>query len=179
MLRPLLSRLCLAAIRLFPLTRAYGVKRALLRMAGLTVGRNVRVVSSARFVTPFVELGDNTFVGHECLLIAAHGSRIRIGRNVDLAPRCSLITGSHEIGGPDQRAGRGFAKDIVIEDGVWAGTGVTVVAGVRVGAGAVLAAGSLVARDVKPHTLYGGNPARLIRRLDAEETSAPGASSDP
>ena len=102
-------------------------------MAGATVGKNVEIVSSARIITPHLEIGDNSFIGHECLLIAAHGSRIQIGNHVDLGPRCTLVTGTHAIGGPEHRAGPGEAHDITIEDGVWAGAGVTILAGVRVG----------------------------------------------
>ena len=134
-------------------------------MAGATVGKNVEIVSSARIITPHLEIGDNSFIGHECLLIAAHGSRIQIGNHVDLGPRCTLVTGTHAIGGPEHRAGPGEAHDITIEDGVWAGAGVTILAGVRVGRGSLLAAGAVVSQDVEPNVLIGGNPARVIRPL--------------
>ena len=129
------------------------------------MGANVEIVSSARVVTPYIEIGDNSFVGHECLLIAADGSRIRIGNNVDLGPRCTVVTGTHAIGGPEHRAGPGEARDITIEDGVWAGAGVTILAGVRVGRGSILAAGAVVSKDVEPDVLCGGNPARVMRPL--------------
>lgn len=41
--------------------------------------------------------------------------------------------------------------------------------GVKIGDGAIIAAYSVVARDVEPYTLVGGNPARLIRRHFDEE----------
>ena len=129
------------------------------------MGANVEIVSSARILTPHIEIGDNSFIGHDCLLIAAHGSRIRIGKNVDLAPRCTIVTGTHAIGGPEHRAGPGEARDITIEDGVWAGACVTILPGVRVGKGSVLAAGAVVSKDVEDNVLCGGTPARVIRSL--------------
>ena len=153
-------------IRPLPLTGFYGLKRLLLRIAGVRLGPNVRVVSSVNLVTPFVEIGENSFIGHECLLIAAHGSKIRIGKNVDFGPRCLLVTGTHEIGPATHRAGAGQVRDIVIGDGVWVGAGTTVLAGVTIGAGSILAAGSVVAKDVEPNVLAGGNPAKVIRTLD-------------
>ena len=89
MIHGFLSKLCLAAIHLFPSTRFYGLKRALLTAAGMRLGRNVRVVSSARFITSFIEIGDNTFVSYEALLIAAHGSRIRQHNTANDTPHCS------------------------------------------------------------------------------------------
>ena len=166
MLPAFVSRYLLRLIRPLPLTGVHGVKRFLIRLAGVRAGRNVRVVSSAKFVTPFVEIGENSFIGHECLLIAAHGSTIRIGKNVDFGPRCLIVTGTHEIGPTTHRAGTGQARDIVIGDGVWVGAGTTILAGVTVGEGSILAAGSVVAKDVEANVLAGGNPAKAIRALD-------------
>ncbi|RMD68749.1 MAG: acyltransferase [Gammaproteobacteria bacterium] len=47
----------------------------------------------------------------------------------------------------------------------WLGCRVIVLKGVRVGEGAVIGAGSVVTRDIPPHTLAAGNPARVIRSL--------------
>jgi acetyltransferase-like isoleucine patch superfamily enzyme len=51
-----------------------------------------------------------------------------------------------------------------IEDRVWIGCNVIVLAGVTIGQGSVVAAGSVVTRDVPPGTLVAGNPAREIRQ---------------
>lgn len=166
MLPAFVSRYLLRLIRPLPLTGFYGLKRFLLRIAGVVVGQNVRVVSSAKLITPFIVIGENSFIGHECLLIAARGSMIRIGKNVDLGPRCLIVTGTHDVGSAAHRAGAGQARDIVIGDGVWVGAGATILAGVTVGAGSILAAGSVVAKDIESNVLAGGNPAKLIRALD-------------
>jgi acetyltransferase-like isoleucine patch superfamily enzyme len=41
-----------------------------------------------------------------------------------------------------------------------------VLPGVVLGDGSIIAAGAVLTRDVEPHTIVGGVPARLIRRLD-------------
>jgi acetyltransferase-like isoleucine patch superfamily enzyme len=38
--------------------------------------------------------------------------------------------------------------------------------GVTIGEGAIVGAGSVVTKDVDPWTIVGGNPAKLIRRID-------------
>ena len=57
-------------------------------------------------------------------------------------------------------------KPIVIKKGAWIGAGSTIMGGVTVGEGAVVAAASVVTKDVPPKTIYGGNPAKLIKEIE-------------
>jgi virginiamycin A acetyltransferase len=54
--------------------------------------------------------------------------------------------------------------DTVIGNDVWLGYQALVLPGVTIGHGAVVAAASVVASDVPPYAIVGGNPARVIRR---------------
>jgi len=59
--------------------------------------------------------------------------------------------------------------DVLIGSDVWVGAFVTIMSGVTIGDGAVIAARSHIVTDVPPFSIYGGNPARLIRmRFDQE-----------
>jgi virginiamycin A acetyltransferase len=57
-----------------------------------------------------------------------------------------------------------FKGNTVIGNDVWLGKNVTVMPGVTIGDGAIIAAESVVVKDVEPYTIYGGNPARFIRK---------------
>jgi virginiamycin A acetyltransferase len=53
---------------------------------------------------------------------------------------------------------------------VWIGYHATMMPGVTIGNGSIIAAKSIVVSDVPPYSIYGGNPARLIRPRFNEET---------
>lgn len=61
--------------------------------------------------------------------------------------------------------------DTVVGNDVWIGQNVTVLPGVHIGDGAIIGANSVVARDVLPYCVVGGNPAKLIRKRFDDETT--------
>lgn len=154
---------------LMPPTRLFACKRALLRWAGAKVGNNVRIVSSARFwLTGPLEIGDNTWIGHEVLIVGGD-SAVRIGKDVDIAPRVTLVTGGHQpFGLPGKAAGQGFSSPIMIGDGAWIGASATLLGGVNAGARSLIAAGALVRTEVGLGQIVGGIPARQLRNTSDE-----------
>lgn len=143
-------------------TRCFGAKRRLLRRAGHEIGENTKVVG------PLLCTG-KLVVGSDCWLgadLKIHGNgKVTIGDRCDLGPGITFLTGSHELGDSQRRAGKGFNGDIHVGDGCWLGGNVTVLPKVQIGSGSVIAACGCVASDVKPDTLAGGVPARTIREL--------------
>lgn len=160
---PILFLLTLA-FRLIPETRLFAVKATLLRLAGAKLGKNVCVCSSATILGPGqLEIGDHTWIGHDVLICS--GSSVKIGRDVDIAPRVYIGTGTHEIDSSGERsAGLGVDRDVLIERGVWLGVAAIVLPGVKIGSNAVVAAGAVVASDVASRSVVGGVPARVIQR---------------
>ena len=147
-----------------PSTRCFPLKRSLLRWVGATIGTNVKIVSSARFyLTGRLVLGDDTWIGHEVMVVGGDADVI-IGSRVDIGPRVLLVTGSHELFTTQGRAaGKGYSKPIIIEDGAWLGASSTILGGSTVGRCGVVAAGALVKGDVKPGCVFGGVPARELK----------------
>ena len=58
-----------------------------------------------------------------------------------------------------------FGK-IVVEDWAYIGAFSHIMPGVTIGEGALVAAGSVVVKSVPPHTVVGGNPAKVICSTD-------------
>ena len=153
------TRLYLAnkLMRLLPPSRGFAIKRALLRFAGAQIGDNVRIVSSAEiYCSGTLSIGDNSWIGHQCL-IAGGEADIVIGKNVNIAPRVTLVSGSHKIDfeGP-MAAGEGYSTPITIADGAWLGAASTILGGTQVGENAVVAAGAVAKGEIAPKTVFKG-----------------------
>lgn len=161
----LIAPCCRFVISKMPLTRCYSLKALMLSLMGVKVGKEVRVCSNAVFYGTNTQLGAGTFVGFESMILSTFESSVSIGARCDIAPRCMILVGSHEIGDASRRAGLDISSSIKIEDGCWLCAGVIVKGGVTIGAGSIIAAGAVVVNDVPPNSLYGGVPAKLIRRL--------------
>ena len=151
---------------LFPTTRLFSLKRRLLRWAGVDVGEGTRIHSRAHLETSHVRLGRDVWVGGATFISGNPGAPVVIGDRVDIAPRVTLITGTHVPGDAQRRAGEGYARGINIGDGTWLGAGSLVLPGVNIGEGVIVAAGSVVTRDVPPHVLVAGVPARIVKELE-------------
>jgi acetyltransferase-like isoleucine patch superfamily enzyme len=64
----------------------------------------------------------------------------------------------------------GDTAPVTIEDNVWIGFGSVINAGIRLGRGSVVGCKTIVTKDVLPYTVVVGNPARVIRVLDPDDT---------
>jgi acetyltransferase-like isoleucine patch superfamily enzyme len=114
-----------------------------------------------------VVIGNRCVVHHKCTLegrlrlgdgvkIMAHvylPSRTRIGSMVFIGPGTTFLNARYPMR-------EGSVQGATVEDHVTIGGGVTVCPGVSIGRGAFIAAGAVVNKDVPPHTLAVGVPAR-------------------
>jgi len=90
---------------------------------------------------------------------------IHIGEWVMIAHNVHLVTGMHDItklGAERQVTAPFHDRDIVVEEGAWLATSVTVLGPCRIGRHSVVAAGSLVRADVPPFAVVAGVPARQV-----------------
>ena len=146
-------------------------RTAWLRLMGARVGARV-VLHDVRFFNlyrrglPGLVIGDESFLGDECLLDMAEG--IVLGSQVTLAERVLILTHTN-VGYKDHPLQKHFpasASPVRIENGAFVGANVTLLPGITIGAGSFVAAGAVVTADVPPKTLMAGVPARPLRALD-------------
>lgn len=120
-----------------------------------------------------ISIGQNTHIQSGCHLTAAKAS-IRIGDDVQMAPRCALYPYQHGFDDPDTPIARQpltSKGDIIIEDGAWLGVGVIVLDGVTIGRGAVVGAGAVVTASIPPFAIAAGVPARIVGERPNQQTS--------
>ncbi len=141
-----------------------------LRLLGARVGRRT-ILHNLRFFNLYrrglggLSIGEECFVGDECLFDLAEA--ITLERQVTLAERVLVLTHMN-VGYADHPLQPYFppmAAPVVLEQGAFVGASVTILGGVRIGSAAFVAAGSVVNADVPPRTLVGGVPARVLRPI--------------
>ncbi len=113
-----------------------------------------------------IRLGNGASIGQGVILSSADGGRIDIGEHVLIGPRAVLIAANHHYeraNTPIIRQGH-VARPIMVEPDVWIGANCVVVGGVKIGRGSVIGAGAVVTKDVPPMEVWGGVPAKFIKR---------------
>jgi maltose O-acetyltransferase len=166
-------------LALFPQLRA-----PWLRLLGARLGRRV-ILHDVRFFNLYrrglagLEIGDECFLGDECLLDLAEA--VRLETQVTLAERVMILTHTN-VGYRDHPLQKHFpplAAPVTIEAGSFVGAGVTILPGVRIGTGSFVAAGSVVTEEVPQRSLVGGVPARILRTLDRAVSDGAASRSGP
>ena len=148
---------------------------------GITIGDNTIVMHGAilhvynfrQLPHAHIRIGRDSLIG-EYSVVRGQGG-VTIGDRVYTSPLTQIIAVNHVFDDPKRPfVDQGItAEGIVIEDDVWLGAGAVITDGVRVGRGAVVAAGAVVTSDVEPHTVVGGVPARLIKRIEEPMSDRP------
>lgn len=158
------------------LRRAKTKQRALERLIPSANGKNLEV-----FAPFYCEYGVNIQVGKGCF-VNYHGTfldvaPITLGDGVWSGANVTLATPNHPFLAeerlpaeyPDGHHTLEYASPITIKDGCWIRSGVTICGGVTIGENSIIVAGSVVNRDIPPHCIAAGVPAKVIREIDESD----------
>ena len=141
-------------VRIFAFTNLYGceigdetkVGTFVEIQKGARIGRRCKI-SSHTFICEGVTIEDEVFIGHNVTFTN------------DLLPRATAP------GGALQTEADWTCVPTRICRGASIGSGATLLCGITIGEGAIVGAGSVVTKDVAPHSIVAGNPAKLLRSL--------------
>jgi len=115
----------------------------------------------------YISNGKNIKIGKECQVnenVFIQGATI--GNYVMIAPNVSILNSTHNFDRTDvPMIHQGSVKynNPIIEDDVWLGRDVVILPGIIIGKGSIVAAGAVVTKNVKPFSIVGGVPAKLIK----------------
>lgn len=115
--------------------------------ATLTIGREVRISNSAIQCANSVTIGDYTMIGGSCKIWDTDFH--------SLDPKIRRET-------PNEGA---KTAPIVIGNNVFIGGCSLILKSVNIGDNSIIAAGSVISKDIPANEIWGGNPAKLIRKL--------------
>lgn len=137
-----------------------------INLYGCRIGRQSKI-------GPFVEIQKNAFIGENCK-IQSHSfvcegvtieDNVFIGHGVmftnDLYPRATNQNGSMQTEDDWQ------VIPTIVKNGVSIGSNATILCGITIGKNSIIGAGSVVIKDVPENVIVAGNPAKVIRKLDA------------
>lgn len=90
---------------------------------------------------------------------AAEGLTVHTGNHMRVPGRyCMTVTNEDKLA-----SGKKFDLDVIVEEDVWIGCNVTLLAGATVGRGSTIAAGAVVTKSLPPYCICGGVPAKPIK----------------
>jgi acetyltransferase-like isoleucine patch superfamily enzyme len=131
-------------------------------------GAQIRHFSVIEMCGGRLEIGPNSVLGFNTMVQCT--GRIDIGDTVLLGPHSVLVASFHVMSSDPLKQKKITMSKIVFEDNVWGGANVTYNHGIVVGENSVIGANSFVNKDVKPFSIVGGTPAKVIgyKGLDDE-----------
>lgn len=131
-----------------------------------------------------VILGDRVYINTNCTIVdgvvneesediaeckehvIGDSPSVIIGDDCLIGPNVQLLAVSHDVDPQLRKAHKyNYVEDITIQNNVWLGAGVIVLAGVNIGENSVVGAGSIVTKNVDANSFYAGNPAVKVRAI--------------
>ena len=138
------------------------------------IGDNVKI---AKFCSIYgssehlLEIGENSYVGMFSIL-NGYSAKLKIGKHVSIAQNVNIMTDSGPNASPLMQTLYPIKKgEVIIEDHAWIGAGVVIMPNVRIGRCCIIAANSFLTTDAQPYSLYAGNPAVFIKKIELKENN--------
>ena len=131
-------------------------------------GRRIQVAPGANIRIPAEQIGENVFIG----LYSYLNGNVTVGDNTLIGPHCSVVAGNHkfdpETGWFSARTEKDGDDSVVIGEGCWLASNVTVTPGVKLGRSTLVCAGAVVTKSFPEYSILAGVPAKKVGRIDPQ-----------
>jgi len=124
----------------------YGIRIALHRFRGVSIGKNV-------------------FIGYNVTIDNTYPELVTIEEGVAISGNNLILTHSKPLEYHKKEL-KSYVAPVVIKKNAWITVGVTILPGVTIGEGSIIAAGSVVTDDIADNCLAAGNPAKMIKMFE-------------
>lgn len=140
----------------------YMILKNLIKNCGdnIKIGTNVQIIGWEK-----LSIGNNVSIHSNCYIDSS--GEIEIGDNVSIAHNSSILSANHdwkEENLPIKYNPVIYGKVSINED-VWIGCGCRILAGVDINSRSIVAAGAIVNKSIESNSLYGGVPAKMIKKI--------------
>ena len=140
-----------------PLQISSRLRVAALRAFGARIGEGVIMRQRVRVKFPWrLAIGDRVWIHNQ--------GQVTIGADTVVSQESYITTGSHDA----RRTMDLVVKPVVIGNGVWITSRCIVQQGVTIGDNAIVLPGGVVASSLDPMGVYGGVPARFVKRRELD-----------
>lgn len=141
----------------YPLTRIFRKLILVMQMSNLIPSKlRVKMLRGGG-----LQIGDRCFIGSEVSFDGMHPEYISIGTHTKITSGTRILT--HFFNPMDEGM---YLGKVTIGSEVFIGLNTLIVNPVEIGDGAVLAAGSVVTKDIPAWEIWGGNPAKFIKKRE-------------
>ncbi|HSI77028.1 MAG TPA: sugar O-acetyltransferase [Lunatimonas sp.] len=117
-----------------------------------------------------IRAGHQVYFNFDCVILDV--SQVIIGDRCLFGPKVQIYAATHPINWKVRGSLLEYGAPVSIGSDVWVGGGAIICPGVTIGDRSIIAAGAVVTRDVPADVLVGGNPARIIKKLENKDEPA-------
>lgn len=159
-----INKMLLVLFRNTPFYIGVLIRYILLKNICKECGDNVIIYQGVIFDAPeMMNIGNNVSLNPYCYL----AGEITIKDNVSIAHHTAFHSFNHTWDNPNLtiRENPLYTKRIIVNEDVWIGCNCVILSGVNIGKRVVVAAGAIVNKSVESHSIIGGNPAKILKKI--------------
>ncbi|MEQ7800904.1 acyltransferase [Pedobacter sp. ASV1-7] len=155
-----------------------GRNTQLLGIRNISIGENTTIGEGCTFTVNdrslnyvTLKVGSNCFIGRNNFF--AVGKRIEIGDYCIFGNNCSIMCSDHVFESPlvpYRMSGVTTEKKVKVGVNCWLGINVSILGNVTIGHGSIIGANTVITKDVPPFSIAVGNPFRIIKRFDFDQS---------